>query len=39
MSELGLDTAVIAHKAYLLALIQSGKIQMDNMFKVLTEFK
>lgn len=39
MSELGLDSAIVAHKAFLLALIQSGKIVSENMFKVLHEFK
>jgi hypothetical protein len=37
--ELGLDQALVAHKAFLLALIQAGKIINENMFKVLHEFK
>jgi hypothetical protein len=39
MVELGLDSAIVAHKAFLLALIQAGKIVNENMFKVLHEFK
>ena len=39
MTELGLDQAIVAHKAFLLALIQAGKIVNENMFKVLHEFK
>ena len=39
MIELGLDQAIVAHKAFLLALIQSGKIVTENMIKVLNEFK
>jgi len=39
MSELGLEQALVAHKAFLLALIQAGKIINENMFKVLHEFK
>ena len=39
LSELSLDTAIIAHKAFLLALIKAGKIVNENMFKVLHEFK
>jgi hypothetical protein len=37
--ELGLEQAIVAHKAFLLALIQSGKITAENMLKVLHEFK
>lgn len=37
--ELGLEIAIVAHKAFLLALIQSGKIIAENMLKVLHEFK
>lgn len=37
--ELGLEQAIVAHKAFLLALIQSGKITNENMLKVLHEFK
>ncbi len=37
--DLGLETAIVAHKAFLLALIQSGKITNENMLKVLHEFK
>ena len=37
--ELGLEQAIVAHKAFLLALIQSGKITTENMLKVLHEFK
>jgi hypothetical protein len=37
--ELGVDTALVAHKAFLLALIKSGKIINENMFKVLHDFK
>jgi hypothetical protein len=37
--ELALDKAVIAHKAFLLSLIQSGKIANENMIKILNEFK
>jgi hypothetical protein len=39
MHELGLQNALVAHKAFKLALIQSGKIVNENMFKVLHEFK
>jgi hypothetical protein len=39
MHELGLQSALVAHKAFKLALIQSGKIVNENMFKVLHEFK
>jgi hypothetical protein len=39
MIELGLDNAIVAHKAFLLALIQASKIINENMFKVLHEFK
>jgi hypothetical protein len=39
LSELCIDTAVVAHKAFLLALIKDGKIVSENMFKVLHEFK
>ena len=39
MSELGLDQAFLAHKSFLLALIQAGKIVNENIFKVLYEFK
>lgn len=39
MHDLGLDNAVTAHKAYLLALICCGKLVSENMFKVLNEFK
>ena len=39
MIELGLDRANIAHKAFLLALIRSGKVTPDNMLKVLSEVK
>lgn len=39
MTELGLEQAIVAHKSFLLALIQAGKIINENMFKVLHEFK
>jgi hypothetical protein len=38
-NELGLEQAIVAHKSFLLALIQSGKITNENMLKVLHEFK
>jgi hypothetical protein len=34
-----LDSAFVAHKAFLLALIKASKIINENMFKVLHEFK
>ena len=34
-----MEQAVVAHKAFLLALIKAGKIINENMFKVLHEFK
>lgn len=39
MLELGLEGALIAHKAFLFALIKAGKLVVENMFKVLHEFK
>lgn len=39
LKELGLDTALVCHKGFLLALIKSNKINNDNMLKVLHEFK
>jgi hypothetical protein len=39
MQELNLDQAILPHKAFLLALIKSGKVTPDNMLKVLHETK
>ena len=37
--ELGFHHSKSAHKAYLLALLKSGKTTKENLFKILAEFK
>ena len=39
MVELGLDAAIIPHKAFLLALIKTNKIVNENLFKIMHEVK